>query len=201
MFTIYFIMAYLIGSISFAIIVSNYFKLQDPRSYGSQNAGATNVMRSGNKKAALFTLIGDCLKGTLVVYLVALIAKRYYHHEIAEYIIAMSGFFVIVGHIYPIFFKFKGGKGVATALGVILGFNPLCALLALVSWFIVFKLSKISSLAAIVTIMITPVYAYIIMGNDVYFGVILLISTLVLYQHKSNIVKLINKSEYKFNKH
>jgi glycerol-3-phosphate acyltransferase PlsY len=185
--------AYCIGSLSFAIIVSKFMHMDDPRSYGSHNAGATNVMRSGNKKAAALTLIGDLLKGTLVVLVVS-------HLELhgGRTITALAGIIVVLGHIYPIFFKFKGGKGVATAIGVMLGFNPWLALLLALTWFIVFKLSKISSLAALVATALSPVYAFFLMGNDAYFGATLVIAFFVLYKHKENIVRLVSGQEHKF---
>ena len=189
--------SYCIGSLSFAIIVSKFMNLSDPRSYGSNNAGATNVMRSGNKKAAAYTLIGDLLKGTFVV----LVVKSLYNSNIdGNTIAALSGVFVVIGHIYPVFFKFKGGKGVATAFGVMLGFNPILALLLAVTWIVVFKISKISSLSALIATILSPVYAFLLMGNNTYCGAVLVIAFFVLYKHKENIFRLFSGEEHKFKK-
>lgn len=188
------LIAYLVGSLSFAIIISKLYKMDDPRSYGSKNAGATNVMRSGNKKAAVLTLLGDLLKGLVVV----LVAKHVFKVSGGESIVALCGIFAVVGHIYPVFFKFKGGKGVATAIGVILGFNPLVALLLVITWGIIFKLFNVSSLSALVAIICSPVYAFILMGNNAYFGAILLIAFFIVYTHKTNIVRIITGKEFKF---
>lgn len=189
--------SYLLGSLSFAIIVSKFMKMDDPRSYGSNNAGATNVMRSGNKKAAALTLLGDLLKGLLIV----LIARYILGDQTgADAIVGFCGVMVVIGHIYPVFFKFKGGKGVATAIGVLLGFSPLLALLLLVTWFAVFKLSKISSLAAIVATLASPLYAYILMGNSSYFGATVMVAFFVIYKHKGNIIRLLSGKEHSFKK-
>ena len=189
------ISSYLVGSVSFAIIISKFMKIDDPRNYGSMNAGATNVMRSGNKKAAIITLIGDLLKGTIVI----LIAKYFlYDIDGGDTIIALCGILVVIGHIYPIFFKFKGGKGVATAVGVLLGFNIWLALLIVGTWLVVFKLFKISSLSALVAIILSPIYAYLLMGNNAYFGGTLVIAFFVLYKHKSNIIRLLRGQEQGF---
>jgi glycerol-3-phosphate acyltransferase PlsY len=189
------ILAYLFGSVSFAIMVSRTFKLDDPRTYGSQNAGATNVMRSGNKLAAGLTLLGDMLKGLIVV----LVAKHYFGQmENGQPIVALCGIMVILGHIYPIFFNFKGGKGVATAVGVMLGFNIWLAVLLLITWSIAFKLSKTSSLSALLATLLAPVYAYLLLGNNAYFGATLVIAFFVLYKHKANIIRLLSGQEHNF---
>jgi glycerol-3-phosphate acyltransferase PlsY len=189
------LVSYLIGSLSFAIIISKYFKLTDPRQYGSKNAGATNVMRSGNKKAAVLTLLGDFLKGLLVV----IGAKLYFMGNINyEINIALCAIMVVLGHIYPVFFAFKGGKGVATALGVIFGISWVLALIVVAVWLIVFKISKISSLSAIMAVILAPIFAYLLLGNGIYFGVILIISFFILYTHKANIYRLISNQEHSF---
>lgn len=187
--------SYLLGSVSFAIIISRVLKLADPRKYGSHNAGATNVMRSGNKKAAVLTLVGDMVKGLLVVLIARLLFAKI---EGGSALVALCGILAIIGHIYPIFFKFKGGKGVATSIGVLLGFNVYLALLVIITWLIVFKLFKISSLAALVAATVSPVYAYALMGNNAYFGATTFIAILILWKHKSNIVRLLNKQEQGF---
>ncbi|MBY0378826.1 MAG: glycerol-3-phosphate 1-O-acyltransferase PlsY [Burkholderiales bacterium] len=197
MIYLFLIGSYLIGSLSFAVIISKFYKINDPRTYGSKNAGATNVMRSGNKKAAILTLLGDLLKGVIVVW----IAKYYFALiDGGEAVVALCGILAVIGHIYPIFFKFKGGKGVATAIGVILGFNPILAVLLFITWLIIFKISKISSLSALFVSIISPIYAYFLMGNNSYFGATLIITFFILYTHKSNIYRLITKQEHKFTK-
>ncbi|MEN9945862.1 MAG: acyl-phosphate glycerol 3-phosphate acyltransferase [Pseudomonadota bacterium] len=191
------IIAYLFGSISFAIIISKILNLDDPRNYGSQNAGATNVMRSGNKKAAIFTLVGDLIKGLVVVLL-----TRYIFRNIdgGEALVGICGILAVIGHIYPIFFRFKGGKGVATAVGVLLGFSPFLAGLLILTWIAVFKATKISSLSAILATLISPLYAYLLFGNTSYFGATLIIAVIVLAKHRSNIMRLIKGQEHRFNK-
>lgn len=191
------VVAYLLGSLSFAIIVSKFMKMDDPRSYGSHNAGATNVMRSGNKKAAAFTLLGDLVKGLLVVLIARFLMRGI---EGGEAIVGICGILVVIGHIYPIFFKFKGGKGVATAVGVLLGFNPWLALLLVATWVVVFKTTKISSLAAILACLLAPVFAYVLFGNTSYFGATLIISIFVIFKHRSNIMRLVKGQESNFKK-
>lgn len=189
------IFSYGLGSLSFAIIISKFMKMEDPRSYGSKNAGATNVMRSGNKKAAILTLTGDVLKGLIIV-----IIARYLFRGLTDgaAIIAICGILVVLGHIYPLFFKFRGGKGVATAIGVILGFNFYLALLLIFTWLIVFKIYKTSSLAAIIANVLAPIYAYLLMGNNSYFGATLVIACFILYKHKANIIRIFKRQEHKF---
>ena len=189
------IISYLLGSLSFAIIVSKFMKMEDPRNYGSNNAGATNVMRSGNKKAAILTLAGDLLKGLLVVLIARYILRGI---DGGDAIVGMCGVLAIIGHIYPIFFRFKGGKGVATAIGVLLGFNFILALLLVLTWLVVFKITKISSLSAILATALAPLYAYILLGNSSYFGATTIIAFFVIYKHKENIVRLIKGSESGF---
>lgn len=189
--------SYLLGSLSFAIIVSKVMGMSDPRSYGSQNAGATNVMRSGNKKAAIFTLLGDLIKGLLVVLVAKYLTKDFVG---GDALVGICGVLVVIGHILPVFFKFKGGKGVATAIGVLLGFNPWLALILAITWFIIFKLFKLSGLAAIVATALAPLYAYLLMGNNAYFGATLFISFIVIYKHKDNIIRMIKGEELGFKK-
>lgn len=190
------ILSYFLGSILFAVVFSKFMKINDPRTYGSNNAGATNVLRSGNKKAAIFTFLGDFLKGVLAVGIAQLMLGGG-GLESARTVIALCGVAVVIGHIYPIYFKFKGGKGVATSLGVMLAFNPWLGLLIISTWLLVFKLSKISSLAAIVSMVCAPIYAYFLMGNDAYFGASVVIVFFVLYKHKTNIKRLLAKQEHK----
>lgn len=192
---IYLVIAYLIGSLSSAIIISKLFKIKDPREYGSKNPGATNMLRGGNKRAAALTLIGDMLKGLIVVLAVKFlpISSPMFGHDS---LVAWCGVLVVLGHIYPLFFGFKGGKGVATGAGVLFGFSIYLGLLALFTWLIVFKLSKISSVSAIISILLTPLYAYLLFGNDVYFGSCVIIAFFIIYKHKSNINRLVRKQEF-----
>lgn len=188
------ILSYFLGSILFAIIFSKFMKIDDPRTYGSHNAGATNIMRSGNKKAAVFTFLGDFLKGVLAVGIAQLVLGGV---DNAKTVIALCGIAVVVGHIFPIYFKFKGGKGFATSLGVMLAFNPWLGLLVILTWLLIFKLSKISSLSAIVSMIFAPLYAFLLMGNNAYFGATIIIALFVLYKHKANMKRLIKKQEQK----
>jgi glycerol-3-phosphate acyltransferase PlsY len=183
------IMAYLLGSLSFAVIVSRLIGAPDPRSYGSGNPGATNMLRSGLKLPAFLTLLGDGAKGWLTVALAA-------SYQVNLWIVAGCGVLVLIGHLYPLFFNFKGGKGVATALGILLGFSPLIALLVLIVWLIVAALTRISSLAAIFAATTAPIACYILFNqNHPYFMATLIIAILVLYRHKSNLFNLLAKSE------
>src|SRR6266581_9627724 len=155
------LIAYLIGSLSFAVIVSRAMGLSDPRSYGSGNPGATNVLRSGNKAAALLTLFLDALKGYVPVLLVQLYGARF---ALGEGTLALVGLAAFVGHLWPVFFRFVGGKGVATAAGVLLGFNPLLGALTLLTWIIIAAFFRYSSLAAIVAAAFAPFYQLLIWG-------------------------------------
>src|SRR3954471_23843775 len=145
--------AYLIGSLSFAVIVSRTMGLKDPRTYGSQNPGATNVLRSGNKTAAILTLLLDALKGFLPVALVQFWGDRYGLGEGTVALVALAAF---LGHLWPVFFRFQGGKGVATAAGVLLGINPWLGAATLLTWLIIAAFFRYSSLAAIVSAVFAP---------------------------------------------
>lgn len=192
---IFTVVAYLIGSISFAVVMSRAFGISDPRTYGSKNPGATNVLRSGNKKAAIATLIGDCAKGWFAVWLAMQLADRY---GVDENGIALVAIAVFLGHLWPVFFKFVGGKGVATALGVLLGINPLLGLAVLGTWLLVAYLSRYSSLAALVAAVCAPVYYGIAIGADVMLAAVVVMSALLLYRHASNISNLMAGKESKF---
>lgn len=191
------LMAYLLGSLSFAVIVSRVMGLPDPRAYGSGNPGATNVLRSGRKSAAVLTLIGDAFKGWFAVWLARSLAPYW---GVNDAIVLGCGLAAFIGHLFPIFFGFKGGKGAATALGVLLGFNPWLGLASLATWIVVVALSRISSLAAISAALAAPLYAGWITGWDATFWAVLAISVLLLYRHKSNIRKLLAGEESRIGK-
>ncbi len=187
--------AYLIGSVSFAVLVSRVFGLADPRSYGSGNPGATNVLRSGNKLAAVLTLVGDAVKGWLAVWLV----QRYGPAlGVGDWGIALSGLAVFLGHLYPVYFHFKGGKGVATAAGVILAFNPWLALATGVTWLIIAFFFRYSSLAALVAAVFAAFYSALGWGFDERFIALVVIAGFVIYRHQANIRNLMAGKERRF---
>lgn len=184
--------AYLIGSVSFAVLVSRIFGLADPRTYGSGNPGATNVLRSGNKLAAVLTLVGDAIKGWLAVWLV----QRYGPPlGVGDWGVALSGLAVFLGHLYPIYFRFKGGKGVATAAGVILAFNPWLALATGVTWLIIAFFFRYSSLAALVAAVFAAFYSALGWGFDERFIALVVIAGFVIYRHQANIRNLMAGKE------
>jgi glycerol-3-phosphate acyltransferase PlsY len=186
--------AYLIGSISSAIIVCKLMRLPDPRSHGSGNPGATNVLRVGGKKAAAITLFGDMLKGLLPVVAAKLLS-------VSDLALALTGFAAFIGHLFPLFFGLKGGKGVATMLGVMFGFHWGVGLATALSWLIVAKIFKISSLSALVATVLAPFYVLLIMGSDKPLIITTAIMTLILFwRHRSNIQNLLSGKEGKINK-
>jgi len=186
------VVAYLLGSLSFAVIVSRAMRLPDPRSFGSGNPGATNVLRTGRKAAAVFTLLGDALKGWVAVVLARALAPQF---GLDDGVVLLCAMAVFVGHLFPVFFGFKGGKGVATALGVLVGLNPWLGLACLLTWLLIAGVFRISSLAALVTAVLAPVYAGLLMGWDSSAITVLVISLLLVYRHKSNLIKLVNGEE------
>jgi glycerol-3-phosphate acyltransferase PlsY len=179
--------AYLIGSISSAII-SRLMGLPDPREQGSGNPGATNVMRIGGKKAAAITLLGDLLKGFIPVYSAHLLG-------VSVELLAIIGLAAFMGHLYPVFFNFKGGKGVATSIGVLLGFSWWLGLAFIGTWLLIYKIGKISSVSALCASVLSPVYAWFISGNIVIVGASAVMMVLLLWRHKSNIQRLLNGEE------
>lgn len=186
MFTTLFmtIIAYLLGSLSAAILVSRYFGMNDPRTYGSGNPGASNMLRSGRKDAAALTLLGDALKGLIAVLLARAISDN-------DTTIAFTAIAVVLGHMYPLFFDFKGGKGVATALGVILGMSFWTTAWVLAIWLVIAYKFKKSSLAALVAAACAPFIFFIVQPHHPQWGwALFLISLLVLYRHKDNIKRL-----------
>ena len=186
------VLAYLLGSISFAVLVSKVFKLADPRTYGSKNPGATNVLRSGNKLAAVLTLIGDCAKGWLAVWLALQLDEQFALGEAGIALIALA---VFLGHLWPVFLRFAGGKGVATALGVLLGLNPILGLATLVTWIVIAYAFRYSSLAALVSAVFAPFYYGLLFGADIKLFAVLIMSGLLIYRHHKNIANLLSGKE------
>jgi len=186
--------AYLIGSLSFAVIVSKFYGLDDPRSYGSGNPGATNVLRSGRKKAAALTLLGDALKGLVAVLLARWLQS---HFGLADEVVAAVAVAVLAGHMWPLFFGFKGGKGVATALGVLLALSWPVALICAAVWLIMAFRLKISSLAALTATVISPLAAMFLVQQPSWQAAIAVIAALVLLRHRSNIQNLLSGKESK----
>jgi glycerol-3-phosphate acyltransferase PlsY len=188
------VIGYLIGSLSFAVIVSRAMGLSDPRSYGSGNPGATNVLRSGNKAAAVLTLVFDALKGYLPVLAVNLWGAR---HGLGEGTAALVGLGAFLGHLWPVFFKFEGGKGVATAAGVIFGLNPLLGVATLVTWAVVAGFTRYSSLAAIVSAALAPMYQLLIWEAGATALALIIMGLLLVWRHQANIAKLMAGTESK----
>jgi glycerol-3-phosphate acyltransferase PlsY len=184
--------AYLLGSISFAVVVSRAMRLPDPRSYGSKNPGATNVLRTGKKIAAALTLLGDAAKGWLAVFL----TDRFFSTEVpATYKMAAVAVAVVIGHMYPVFHRFQGGKGVSTALGVLLGLNVWLAAGAASTWLIIVAFFRVSSLAALIAALSAPAYCYLLYELHPYTLAVSVISVLLIWRHKTNIRNLLAGSE------
>lgn len=181
-------LAYLIGSVSSAIIICRLMGLPDPRGEGSGNPGATNVMRIGGKKAAGITLLGDLLKGLIPVYAAQVFGAT-------PEIVALTGLAAFLGHLYPLFFGLKGGKGVATSIGVLLGFSWWLGLAFVATWLLVYKLRKISSLSALCASTLSPIYAWFIVSNLPLVIACTIMTALLLYRHKSNIQRLMSGQE------
>jgi acyl phosphate:glycerol-3-phosphate acyltransferase len=184
--------AYLVGSLSFAVIVSRTMGLKDPRTYGSHNPGATNVLRSGSKAAAILTLVLDALKGFVPVVLVAVYGARW---GLGAGTVALVGLAAFVGHLWPVFFRFRGGKGVATAAGVLLGINPWLGLATLLTWLIIAAFFRYSSLASIASAVFAPFYQLLIWGGGPAAIAITVISLLLIWRHRANLRKLFRGTE------
>jgi glycerol-3-phosphate acyltransferase PlsY len=182
------VIAYLIGSLSFAVIVSKAFGLPDPHSYGSGNPGATNVLRTGNKLAAALTLVGDALKGWVAVLLAQRLAWRYGVDDAGIAAVAAA---VFVGHLFPVFFRFQGGKGVATAAGILFAIDWRVGLGTLVTWVVIAFFFRYSSLAALVAAAFAPFATALVLGFSVYAAAVLVISALLVWRHAENIKKLV----------
>ena len=194
--------AYLIGSLSFAVIVSRVMGLHDPRTYGSGNPGATNVLRSGSKPAAVMTLLLDALKGFVPVLLVKVFGEQF---GLGDNTLALVGLAAFLGHLYPVFFGFKGGKGVATALGVLLGISGWLGLATVLTWVIVAVFFRYSSLAALIASIFAPVY-YVLCSGIVWDAeppittAIVVMAILLVWRHRENIQRLIAGKESRLGK-
>jgi acyl phosphate:glycerol-3-phosphate acyltransferase len=190
------LLCYLVGSISFAVVVSRLMGLSDPRTYGSGNPGATNVLRSGNKSAALLTLLGDALKGFVAVFLVKQLAD---HFQLANQIVALCTLAVFLGHLYPIFHGFKGGKGVATAAGVLFALNGWLGLATLLTWLIIAIFFRYSSLAAMISATFALFYQFLLFGFQPATLAVACISVLLIWRHRANVKKLLSGTESRLN--
>jgi glycerol-3-phosphate acyltransferase PlsY len=180
--------AYLLGSLSSAILLSKLMGFTDPRTDGSNNPGATNVLRIAGKKAAFFTLVGDCLKGLIPVLLAHWLVDD-------RFIVALTGFSAFLGHCFPLYFNFKGGKGVATAIAVSLGFEWIVGVIIIAIWLLFARVFKISSLAAIVAFISLPALIYWQDATVATTGIFMLMSSILIWRHKSNIQRLLQGSE------
>lgn len=187
--------AYLIGSLSFAVILARVFAMPDPRSYGSGNPGATNVLRSGHKAVAALTLLGDAAKGAVAVLLARWATGTY---GLPDYVPALAGLAAFIGHLWPVFFGFKGGKGVATALGLLLALNPWLGLACALTWLAAFMVSRVSSLSALAAAGLSPVYAWLLDGDKVATAAIASLAVLIFWRHKANIARLLSGEESVF---
>ena len=184
--------AYLIGSISFAVVVSRAMGLADPRSYGSKNPGATNVLRTGNKTAAALTLVGDALKGLVAVLLAKALAARFGFGDGTIALVALAAF---VGHLFPVFHRFQGGKGVATAAGVLLALHPLLGLGTLATWLLIAFFFRYSSLAALVAAVFAPLWYLFLFQPDPIAAAVAVMSVLLIWRHGANIQNLLAGKE------
>ncbi len=183
--------SYLIGSISFAVLVSKVMRLPDPHTYGSGNPGATNVLRTGNKLAAVLTLLGDALKGYVALFL----AKALIGVEVDSWVLPAVAVAAFLGHLFPVFHGFKGGKGVATALGILLGIDAWLGLATLSTWLIVAFFMRYSSLAALIAALFAPLYFIFLFGIQPMALAIAVMSVLLIVRHKANIKKLLDGTE------
>jgi glycerol-3-phosphate acyltransferase PlsY len=184
--------AYLIGSVSFAVVVSKAMGLADPRSYGSKNPGATNVLRTGNKAAAALTLLGDALKGLAAVLLARALAARF---GFGDGTLALVGLAAFVGHLFPVFHRFEGGKGVATAAGVLLALNPVLGLGTLATWLLIAFFFRYSSLAALVAALFAPLWYLFLFRPDATAAAVAVMSVLLIWRHAKNIQNLLSGKE------
>ncbi len=191
--------AYLLGSISFAVVVSKCMALPDPYTYGSKNPGATNVLRTGNKKAALFTLLGDALKGWAAVLIARMVLGAEPSGSL-EWVLCAVIIAVFLGHLFPLFHSFRGGKGVATACGILFGINFFLGLATLSTWLIVAFFTRYSSLAAIAAALFAPLYYIFLFGFHPVVLALVIMCVLLIWRHRSNIQNLMNGSETRIGK-
>ena len=191
--------AYLLGSISFAVVVSKCMALPDPYTYGSKNPGATNVLRTGNKKAALFTLLGDALKGWAAVLITRMVLGAEPSGSL-EWVLCAVIIAVFLGHLFPLFHSFRGGKGVATACGILFGINFFLGLATLSTWLIVAFFTRYSSLAAIAAALFAPLYYIFLFGFHPVVLALVIMCVLLIWRHRSNIQNLMNGSETRIGK-
>jgi len=189
---VFVLLAYLIGSISFAVVTSKMFGLPDPRTFGSKNPGATNVLRTGKKAAAALTLLGDGAKGWLAVFLAQHFAAGFGQGEAAVAAVVLA---VFLGHLFPVFFGFQGGKGVATALGILLALNVWLGLAVLATWLLAAYMWRISSLSALIAAGFAPFYAAVILDSWLLVGAAAVLTLLLLWRHKANIQNLLAGKE------
>jgi glycerol-3-phosphate acyltransferase PlsY len=185
--------AYLLGSVSFGILMSKVFGLPDPRTVGSGNPGATNVLRSGKKIAAILTLLGDAAKGWLAVWLAL-------YFGLAPLVVCVVALAVFIGHLYPVYYGFRGGKGVATALGVLLAISPWLGLGVMLTWLLAFAIWRYSSLAALIAAGWSPIYAWLLLGYKGYALTALALALFMFWRHRDNIQKLLSGTEAGFGK-
>jgi acyl phosphate:glycerol-3-phosphate acyltransferase len=193
--TLFIVAAYLIGSLSFAVLVSRVYGLPDPRTYGSGNPGATNVLRTGRQQAAVLTLIGDAGKGAAAVLIAHALAPRL---ELGAGTMAAVALAAFLGHLWPVFFRFQGGKGVATAGGILLAVHPWLGGATLATWLVIALIFRISSLAALVAAAFAPIWYVWLFGVDAMAGAVLLIALLLIWRHKANIGRLLQGKEARF---
>jgi glycerol-3-phosphate acyltransferase PlsY len=184
---------YFIGSIPFAYILPKIFSIGDIRELGSGNVGATNVLRTGNKLLAIIVLAFDIIKGFIPLF----ILKNYYYNELSEFTILCIGSVAIIGHIFPIWLKFKGGKGVATYIGFLFAINYIFGIIFIITWLLIAFLKKYSSLASIISLILLPLFAILFSYQEHVIYLLILINLIIIFKHYSNIYRLINKLETK----
>lgn len=189
---IFIVIAYLIGSISFAVVVSWIFGLPDPHTYGSGNPGATNVLRTGKKAAAALTLIGDAAKGAFALWLARSLSAEV---GVGEVTLAAVGLAVFLGHLFPVYFRFKGGKGVSTAAGILLALDLRVAGVTLLAWLLTLAALRYSSLASMVGAVVAPIATFYFLGWGAFAGMVTIMTALLLWRHRANIARLMNGSE------
>jgi len=184
--------AYLIGSVSFAVVVSWCYGLPDPHTYGSRNPGATNVLRTGRKEAAVLTLLGDAAKGAIALSLAKRLALEF---NLDEFTLAAVALATFIGHLYPLYFRFKGGKGVSTAAGILLALDLRVAGVALIAWLLTIVALRYSSLASIVAALAATIATLYFLGWNPFAGMVLIMTTLLLWRHRANMKRLFDGTE------